>query len=412
MARQFGYWFAQGIAHFESNSHGKIITEAERDSGGVWTGPNGMTTNPDGSPVREGQKWSLMEAVRLYNKGKEQFAAHIEKELAAGEEDLNPKVSQIMFDGLGLLCWNIGRGAFSRSTVLRELRAGNIEDAAAAFLKWRGDTMHGGEQGPDGKPVRGPDGVELPKGVAWFKLFRGLYRRSMYGALLFMKRDPSFAADAGNIQLGKLTTTRPDSEYYYYDVMIEEQSTSWRDALDASAPAQGMELEAAPKPAPKLRRALPELPSNWETMTPEQQTAWLNGDELKALIKKGGDPVSPQVTPVKKVRPVKQVRPASEVPYLSEEAKANPKTKKVGQSKRGNGFANKKIGGVLGGATVAGMAADQIGAVEPVLKAANTYGAQTIGYILLGCLVLAAIVYLWGLYLQRWGEEDADTYLE
>jgi hypothetical protein len=115
---------------------------------------------------------------------------------------------------------------------------------------------------------------------------------------------------------------------------------------------------------------------------------------------------------VKKVRPVKQVRPASEVPYLSEEAKANPKTKKVGQSKRGNGFANKKIGGVLGGATVAGMAADQVGAVEPVLRAADKYGTQVVGWVLLGGLGIAAVAYVWGLYLQRWGEEDADTLLE
>ena len=403
MARQFGKWFAEGIAHFESNSSGGIILAAEQDSGGVWTGPNGIITNPDGSPVREGQTWSLMEAVALYAEEKQEFADHIERELG----DLNPKVSQIMFDGLGLLCWNIGKGAFSRSTVLREIRNGNIEDAAAAFLKWRGDTMHGGELGPDGKPVRGPDGVELPKGVAWFKLFRGLYRRSMYGALLFMKRDPSFAADSNNIKLGKLTTTRPDSEYYYYDVLLEEQSTSWRDALDASAPVRE---EFAPKPKPKP--ALPVLPADWELYTDAEKVAWLNTGELRDLQKKGGDPVSPQVTPVKKVRPVKQVRPASEVPYLSEEAKANPKTKKVGQSKRGNGFANKKIGGVLGGATVAGMAADQVGAVEPVLRAADKYGTQVVGWVLLGSLGLAAVAYVWGLYLQRWGEEDADTLLE
>lgn len=300
MARQFGKWFAEGIAHFESNSSGGIILAAEQDSGGVWTGPNGITTNPDGSPVREGQTWSLMEAVALYAEEKQDFADHVERELG----DLNPKISQIMFDGLGLLCWNIGKGAFSRSTVLREIRNGSIEDAAAAFLKWRGDTMHGGELGPDGKPVRGPDGVELPKGVAWFKLFRGLYRRSMYGALLFMKRDPSFAADSNNIKLGKLTTTRPDSEYYYYDVLLEEQSTSWRDALDASAPVRE---EFVPKP--KAKPALPVLPSDWELYTDAEKVAWLNTGELRDLQKKGGDPVSPQVTPVKKVRPVKQVRP-------------------------------------------------------------------------------------------------------
>jgi len=401
MARQFGKWFAEGIAHFEGSRAGGIILTAERDSGGVWTGPNGMITNPAGTPVYEGQTWTIDEAVALYTDGKESFAAHVEKVLG----DLNSKVTPMMFDGLGLLCWNIGKTAFARSTVVEKLREGRFEDAAAAFLLWKGDTMHGGSNGPDGKPVRGPDGKELPKGVAWFKLFRGLYRRSMYAALLFMKRDPAFAANAANIALGKMTTTRGAD--YFYDVMIQEQSTSWRDALDASP----VVTEEAPKPAPKPS-SVPELPADWHLYSDSEKVAWLNTGQLRDLQSKGGDPVSPQVVPVKKVRPVKQVRPASEVPYLSDEAKADIKTKKVSQSKRGNAFANKKIAGTVGTVSIAGMAADQIGAVEPVLKAANTYGNATIGYVLLAGLGLAVIYWIWGEYLQRWGEEDADTLLE
>ena len=408
MARKFGKWFAAGIAHFESSGSGGIILRAERDSGGVWTGPNGIITYK-GQPVYEGQVWTLDEAVEVYNIEMGNFARHIEQELG----NKNDIVTQVMFDGLGLLCWNIGRGAFSRSTVLREIHNGNLEDAAAAFLKWRGDTMHGGNAGPDGRPVRGPDGKELPRGVAWFKLFGGLYRRSMYGALLFMKREPDFASDSRNIKLGKMTTTRPDSEYYYYDVMIPEQTTSWRDALDASAPiVEEAAPEPVPAPAPVTDSDLPVLPGDWEQYTDAEKVAWLNTGQLRELQQRGGDPVSPQVTPVKKVRPVTQVRPASEVPYLTEEAKANPQTKRVGESKRGNGYANKKIGGVMGTVAVAGMAADQIGAVEPVLKAANTYGVKTIGTVLLIALAVGLLAYIWGMYLQRWGEEDADTYLE
>lgn len=412
MARQFGKWFAQGIEHFEGSRKGGIILKAEQDSGGVWTGPNGMITNPDGTPVYEGQTWTEPEAVAVYANGKQDFAEHVEMVLRGHRDlqgnypdDANAKITQIMFDGLGLLCWNIGKSAFARSTVVKEIHAGSFEDAAAAFLMWKGDTMHGGNLGPDKKPVRGPDGQTLPKGVAWFKLFSGLYRRSMYGALLFMKRRPDFAADSNNVRLGKLTTQRGAD--YYYDVMVPEQSTSWRDALDASP----VVIEEAPKPAPKPS-SVPALPADWHLYSDSEKVAWLNTGQLRDLQLKGGDPVSPQVEPVKKVRPVKQVRPASEVPYLSDEAKADIKTKKVSQSKRGNAFANKKIAGTVGTVSIAGMAADQIGAVEPVLKAANTYGNATIGYVLLAGLGLAVIYWIWGEYLQRWGEEDADTLLE
>src|SRR6056297_286521 len=147
MARNFGKWFAAGIAHFEGSRTGGMILEAERDSGGVWTGPNGRI-EINGEPVYEGQTWTEEEAAALYNEGKEDYAAHVEKVLG----DLNPKITQIMFDGLGLLCWNIGKSGFARSTVVKELRAGNFENAAAAFLLWKGNTMHGGQPGPDGKP--------------------------------------------------------------------------------------------------------------------------------------------------------------------------------------------------------------------------------------------------------------------
>lgn len=404
MARQFGKWFAEGIAHFESGRAGGLILKAERDSNGVWTGPNGMTRNEDGSPVTEGQTWTEAEAIALYNKGKEYFSGHVEKELG----DLNAKVTQIMFDGLGLLCWNIGRTAFSRSSVLKSMRAGNFEDAAANFLLWRGDTLNGGHPGPDGKPVRDPDGNELPVGIAWFKLFRGLYRRSMYAALLFSKRDPAFAANAANIALEVITTKKRAD--YYYDVMVPEKSTSWRDALDNSRLAETYTPSVEEVSAPAVDANAIKVPDDWHLYTESEQVAWLNTGQLRELQKKGGDPVSPQVVPAAKVE--RNVRPADQVEYLSDEAKAAMKVKKVSKSKRGQGFANKKIGGVMGTAAIAGMAAEQIGAVEPVLKAADTYGTKTIGYVLLGCLGLALLVYLWGVVLQRWGEDDADTYLE
>jgi hypothetical protein len=45
-------------------------------------------------------------------------------------------IPQAAFDALVSLCFNIGAGAFARSSVVRLLNAGNVEAAADAFLKW------------------------------------------------------------------------------------------------------------------------------------------------------------------------------------------------------------------------------------------------------------------------------------
>tara|TARA_R100001086_G_scaffold225289_1_gene143537 strand:- start:4346 stop:5542 length:1197 start_codon:yes stop_codon:yes gene_type:complete len=398
MGRQFGTWFAKLNAEFE-HSGGEIVTEAYRDSGGVWTGPGGLIVNPDGTPVQEGQTWTEDEALEIYALGKAEFAEEVDE--LTSEMDLAP----YEFDALGVLAWNIGIAAFARSTVLKELRAGRKESAAAAFLMWRGDTMYGGKPGPDGKPARNPHNEEMTPGEAWFKVFRGIYRRSLCAALLFMGRDWTIAGSASVVKLVKNTTIRRAG--YWYDVVDEMLTTSLRDALDVAKP---LSAPVAVAPAPVQNDF--SVPVDWNDYTDSEKVAWLNTGELRQLQKKGGDPVSAQVVPAKKVLPKKAVRPLDQVEYLSEEAKAAPKAKKVGQSKRGNGFANKKIGGVIGGTTVAAMAAEQIGAVEPVLSAADKYGNATIGYVLLGGLVLAGAVYIWGVLLQRWGEEEADTVLE
>lgn len=46
------------------------------------------------------------------------------------------KLSQNQYDAIASLIYNIGEGAFAKSTVLRELNAGNYQAAADAFLMW------------------------------------------------------------------------------------------------------------------------------------------------------------------------------------------------------------------------------------------------------------------------------------
>jgi GH24 family phage-related lysozyme (muramidase) len=46
------------------------------------------------------------------------------------------KLTQNQYDALASLIFNIGEGAFARSSVLRELNEGNYQDAANAFMMW------------------------------------------------------------------------------------------------------------------------------------------------------------------------------------------------------------------------------------------------------------------------------------
>lgn len=55
-------------------------------------------------------------------------------------------VAQHQFDALVSLAYNIGSGAFLRSTLLRKLKAGKIKEAADQFLVWKkvkGKTVQG-----------------------------------------------------------------------------------------------------------------------------------------------------------------------------------------------------------------------------------------------------------------------------
>lgn len=98
---------------------------AYQDQRGVWTIGSGHT----GPEVHEGLVWT-----------ESQCLAALHKDLSAAEytvaQDVTVSLNQNEFDALTSLCFNIGRGAFASSTVLRKLNAGDREGAANAFLMW------------------------------------------------------------------------------------------------------------------------------------------------------------------------------------------------------------------------------------------------------------------------------------
>lgn len=103
-------------------------SEAYQDVGGIWTIGYG-TTMIDGRPVKPGMKITKEEALRLKAKDIEQFENVVNKAVTV-------PLSQNEFDALVSLAYNIGGGAFSKSTLVKKLNAGDREGAKQEFMKW------------------------------------------------------------------------------------------------------------------------------------------------------------------------------------------------------------------------------------------------------------------------------------
>ena len=113
-------------------------SEAYQDSGGIWTIGYG-TTFIDGKPVQPGMKITEQEALALKAKDIEKFENVVNKSVKVA-------LSQNEFDALVSLAYNIGGGAFARSTLVRKLNAGDRAGATEEFKKWNK---------VEGKEVRG-----------------------------------------------------------------------------------------------------------------------------------------------------------------------------------------------------------------------------------------------------------------
>lgn len=103
---------------------------AYKDPVGIWTIGYGTTANAGvGIVPKAGMTITEAEATEYLWRAVDKFAAQVEAALtrpATGNE----------FGAMVSLAYNIGPGAFKRSTVLREFNAGNVRAAADAFLMW------------------------------------------------------------------------------------------------------------------------------------------------------------------------------------------------------------------------------------------------------------------------------------
>lgn len=111
--------------------------EAYRDAAGVWTigygttaaAGVGVTPVPGMTITKAEAEWYLQKAVN-------KFAGQVEAMLTAPANDNQ-------FGAFVSLAYNIGPGAFSRSSALRRFNEGKVALAAEAILAWNKATVNG-----------------------------------------------------------------------------------------------------------------------------------------------------------------------------------------------------------------------------------------------------------------------------
>ncbi|WP_183074515.1 lysozyme [Salmonella enterica] len=97
---------------------------AYRDGGGVWTIGYGHTRG-----VKQGQVINHEQADEFLNNDLRQVESCI-------SERVTVALNQNQFDALVSFVFNVGRQAFSDSTLLKKLNEGNYRAAADQFTRW------------------------------------------------------------------------------------------------------------------------------------------------------------------------------------------------------------------------------------------------------------------------------------
>lgn len=112
------------IKEFEGFSSVAYLCSAKKVTIGY-----GNTFWEDGTPIKIGEQISKDRAETLLKNIVDEFAKSV-------EGNLKISVTQNQFDAMVSLAYNIGIGAFSNSTLLRQLNCGNFVGASHEFLKW------------------------------------------------------------------------------------------------------------------------------------------------------------------------------------------------------------------------------------------------------------------------------------
>lgn len=135
MTRQISQRALNLIKEFEG-----FRADAYRDIAGIWTIGHGTTAAANvGVTPHAGMVITKDEAEWYLQKAVNRFAAQVEGMLKAPANDNE-------FGAFVSLAYNIGPGAFSKSSALRHFNAGKKELAANAILAWNKATVGGRKQ--------------------------------------------------------------------------------------------------------------------------------------------------------------------------------------------------------------------------------------------------------------------------
>ena len=104
--------------------------DAYQCSAGVWTIGIGSTKYANGQPVKKGDKITKEEAYKLFLDTSDIYSACIKRYV------IRP-LKQNEFDALFCLCYNIGCGAFAKSSLVKFINGGQtIEKIKVGFMMW------------------------------------------------------------------------------------------------------------------------------------------------------------------------------------------------------------------------------------------------------------------------------------
>lgn len=115
--------------NFIVQEEGERLT-AYQDSVGIWTIGVGHTGWVGNKPVAKGMTITKEQSREILRVDLRRFEKTV-------NECVTKPLTQYQFDALVSLAFNIGEGAFRRSTLLKLLNRGDYKGASEQFLVWR-----------------------------------------------------------------------------------------------------------------------------------------------------------------------------------------------------------------------------------------------------------------------------------
>lgn len=107
-----------------------VRTHAYRDTKGIWTIGIGHTSMAGPPSVHDGLTLTLPEVYTL-------FAKDLTPVESCVNHAIQVMITQNQFDALVSICYNIGNGAFSKSSMVRDINSRkDIQTIDADIMKW------------------------------------------------------------------------------------------------------------------------------------------------------------------------------------------------------------------------------------------------------------------------------------